>query len=197
MICSDTNNQAKYENSPTAKSRAREKDRTPHPMSIPSYDFLDSDFHDLVNDLTCIYPPSVQNTLYTQILLHRWHSRILRLYSVADSFAAASVGARRSQNNIISNTLSQIEFSFALVLAKVSLNSNMNIWKSIKNNQGLNVPLDSINSRNATAIRFAQDYIERANVWSPEHAARASEQAKKMKKRKTKGISLFKADGIS
>jgi hypothetical protein len=59
---------------------------------------------------------------YTKVLLSRWARRTARLYTVADSFAAAAVGARRfiqNSGNVMTERHRIVEVQLAYNLAGI------------------------------------------------------------------------------
>lgn len=141
---------------------------------------------------------------YTKVLLSRWARRTARLYTVADSFAAAAVGARRFLQHSGSQMTEKtrlVETQLAYNLAELAVESNHIKWRNangIKDQQGrlLNIPGNSKEARIISVERLKENYLHRAEIWSPAHATKASAASKKMKKRRSKFLSVF-MDGNS
>lgn len=177
---------------------------------------LDEDFIDCVKDFMAMFytkkdqpsmPKSEMDSLneYTKILLSRWARRTARLYTVADSFAAAAVGARRFLQHSgaqMSDKNKLIETQLAYNLAELAVESNHIKWRNangVNDSHGrfLNIPGNSKEARIISVERLKVNYIHRAEIWSPAHATKASEASKKMKKRRSKFLSVFMEAGNS
>ncbi|KAJ3065179.1 hypothetical protein HK102_008005 [Quaeritorhiza haematococci] len=167
---------------------------------------LDDDFPEAVEDFLAMCSdeelerePHLRQ--YVEILLARWARRTARRYPVADSFAAAAVGARRllAHLGLKPTPCSQrIERGLARTLAVLAVEAAVLAYQeAVKSGNEANlieVPPYAKSAegeeREAAIEKLAGDYLARAEIWTPATAAKASQQRRR-RKRRSRFLSVF------
>ncbi|KAJ3228223.1 hypothetical protein HK099_005233 [Clydaea vesicula] len=190
-----------FKREPSPSPSAVSNSRRPSINSLIDYD---EDFLDCVDDFLAIFDTVEVHDMkilkeYCRVLIARWAKRTARLYTVADSFAAAAVGARRflmQTGNAMNEHTTKVEVMLATDLAFLAVESNHIKWtiaNGVQDSMGnyINVPAYSKENQLISVERLKENYLHRAQIWSPAHATKANNALKKMKKRRSKFLSVF------
>lgn len=179
---------------------------TPHHNDTPTEEpiELDPDYIECIHDfLITLSPESEEEALrlrqFLDVFLSRFCRRLDRKYSVADSFAASAVGARRLMSYLGFTTNEQtqtLEYYIARTLAGLLMDAKT--VEEVMERQGMDVAathLDTHRHRTSTDRSYLVDqlvseYLRRADTWTPATAAKASQMRRKRTKRE-RFLSIF------